>query len=253
MTSADAEAGTVDTNQLPADEMPSTTRRRRDSIRVLLYRLAQRRIVRRTRFQALYVQLPFELAAAVAEYPRLEVAPQEGSKYKNFHPVHLRFHAVQDVSRLADDRALNIAMARAPSTLAEQNRVRLLPKLQARVDKATRTRVSVAELETAFPRHLPGKFSPATSQQLTDHSLEALNRFLDVYQVLTEQSSVHHLNPDNLGPELVLEFRRLSDVPTGRLTLPHRQGRTSGEGSPPDEHLLSLINNALRREPHKHP
>lgn len=199
----------------------------------------------------MYLQLPFELAPVVASYRRLVVPPRHGSRYAGWPSVHLRFHEAPEAPRTLDDRALTVALARSPS--AERATRALGPWLEGfgtRLAAPTRQQVSVVEVETAVPA---GQLTPAVSQDLAEYSLQALNRFLDTYQVLTEQSDVHHLNPDNLGPELVIELRRRCDRATGRLAMPQHQAALPHEKEQPAEHLLPLLVDALRREPNNHP
>src|SRR5690349_21588387 len=93
---------------------------------------ARNAVIRKTRHQALYIQLPFEMAPVVADYPRIVVPPRQGTRYDGLPPVHIRFHTTTDNPRTVDDRALSVATTRKPTRRTRRAARRLQKRLQQR-------------------------------------------------------------------------------------------------------------------------
>ncbi|TQK69911.1 hypothetical protein FBY23_1677 [Nocardioides sp. SLBN-35] len=122
--------------------------------------------------------------------------------------------------------------------------------LQARSCAPTPPRVGVGELITAIP---PVPITPEISTDLFNYSLRALNRFLAVYMVATEDSAVHPVVIEHLGPEIVLALRRRRLGANRKLILPNFMAPPRGMQSEHPDHLLGLLPRLLRSEPHNHP
>lgn len=208
-------------------------------------------VLRRNRFCATYVPLPFTLSTALADFGNVIVPPIARGRDAERPPVTLRFHetapAPVDLNLAAVHQAVRDARHpdRALTAVSMQ-----LDDLRLRATAERPVRLGVAELVTEIP---PVVITPDVSTELLEYCLRALNRFLDVYLVATEDSAVHPVTIEHLGPEVVIGLRttRLGD--NRELLLPNRTMPMRGEQSERPDHLLALLPRLLRAEPHQHP
>ncbi|MEG9225469.1 hypothetical protein [Aeromicrobium sp. Sec7.5] len=98
-----------------------------------------------------------------------------------------------------------------------------------------------------------GPINQGVSTELFEYCLRALNRFLHVYAVATEDQSIHTVTLEHVGPEVVLGLRKRRLGRNLDLVLPNKTAQFRGAETPGDDHLLPLLPRMLAAEPHGHP
>lgn len=206
---------------------------------------------RRVRFCATYVTLPFSLSPTVNTFGVLVVPPQAGGFDAGRAPVTVRFHQAPAPTLSLNTSGIEIAVA--ASRRPEAAWRHLEPDVAVLRSPAAATpplRLRVAELVTEVPR---GPINQQVSTGLFEYCLRALNRFLDVYVVATEDQSVHTLTAEHVGPEVVIGLRNRRLGRNLDLLLPNKAAQLRGDEAPGDDHLLPLLPQMLAAEPHEHP
>jgi hypothetical protein len=205
----------------------------------------------RRRYCAVYVELPFEVHETAIRNGPVVIPAREGTSDAGRAPVRIRFHRAPARRPVLASAAPAIAWS---STAQRSSRAEPLQKgmqmLDLRVESISGHRYRVVELITRVPR---GRTNKQVSTDLTEYCLRALNRFLGVYVVATEQSDAHEIQFENLGPETTIGLRRHVYGQNTLLVMPNLDAPLPGETAPDREGHLPLLPRLLAAELNHHP